>query len=135
MVRHHHERVRWERLPRRARRLGDPARRRNHRRRRHFDAITSSRAYQPACTHKHALDVLASEAGTQLDPEVVAAFQNRYGDRRSVTGMALAATGPGRLLAALQAASQAGASILPASRRRHSCALPAVHGGPGREPE
>jgi HD-GYP domain-containing protein (c-di-GMP phosphodiesterase class II) len=96
-----------------------------------FDAITSSRAYQAACTHKHALDVLASEAGTQLDPEVVAAFQNRYGDRRSVTGMALAAAAPGRLLAALQAASQAGASILPGVGAAALLALsPAVHGGP-----
>jgi HD-GYP domain-containing protein (c-di-GMP phosphodiesterase class II) len=95
-----------------------------------FDAITSSRAYRSACTHKHALDVLSSEAGTQLDADVVAAFRSRYSARRPVTGMALAATAPGRVLAALQAASQGGASILPGVGAAALLALsPALHGG------
>jgi hypothetical protein len=95
-----------------------------------FDAITSSRAYRTACTHKHAMDVLAKEAGTQLDPAVVAAFQTRYGARRSVAGLAVATTAPGRVLAALQAASQAGASLLPGVGAAALLALsPALHGG------
>ncbi|TMK23615.1 MAG: HD domain-containing protein [Actinobacteria bacterium] len=85
-----------------------------------FDAITSSRAYRAACTQKKALDTLASAAGTQLDPAAVAAFGGRYSARRSVVGLALLTAAPGRILAALQTASQgllpgAGglASILP----------------------
>jgi HD superfamily phosphohydrolase YqeK len=85
-----------------------------------FDAITSSRAYRAACTQKKALDVLVDEAGTQLDAGAVAAFRSRYSARRSVIGLALVMTAPGRILAALQTASQtllssAGgvASILP----------------------
>jgi HD-GYP domain-containing protein (c-di-GMP phosphodiesterase class II) len=75
-----------------------------------FDAITSSRSYRAACKHKKALDVLASEAGRQLDGAVVAAFGDRYSARRSVAGLALVTTAPGRVLAALQAASQGVAS-------------------------
>jgi HD-GYP domain-containing protein (c-di-GMP phosphodiesterase class II) len=85
-----------------------------------FDAITSTRPYRPACPHKRALDVLAEEAGAQLDPAAVAAFRNTYSARRSVAWLALAATVPGRILATLQTATQglgAGpggiASILP----------------------
>jgi HD-GYP domain-containing protein (c-di-GMP phosphodiesterase class II) len=86
-----------------------------------FDAITSTRAYRTACTQKKALDVLASEAGTQLDAAVVAAFGSRYAARRSVAGLALLTAAPGRILAAWQTASQGlvsgvggVASILPA---------------------
>jgi HD-GYP domain-containing protein (c-di-GMP phosphodiesterase class II) len=71
-----------------------------------FDAITSSRAYRAACTQKNALDVLAREAGVQLDDAAVAAFRSRYSGRRSVVGLALATTAPGRMFAALQTASQ-----------------------------
>ncbi|MCW3029668.1 MAG: diguanylate cyclase and metal dependent phosphohydrolase [Solirubrobacterales bacterium] len=71
-----------------------------------FDAITSSRAYRAACTQKKALDVLASEAGTQLDPAAVVAFRGRYSARRSVVGLALLTTAPARVLDALQTASQ-----------------------------
>jgi HD-GYP domain-containing protein (c-di-GMP phosphodiesterase class II) len=84
-----------------------------------FDAITSSRAYRSACAQKKALDVLAKEAGKQLDAGAVAAFGSRYSARRSVVGLAVLTTAPGRILAALQTASQsfaAGAgvaSILP----------------------
>jgi hypothetical protein len=49
-----------------------------------FDAITSERAYRSAGSQKRALDVLAGEAGTQLDPHAVAAFQQGYSARRSV---------------------------------------------------
>lgn len=100
-----------------------------------FDAITSNRSYRAACTHKRALDVLSEEAGKQLDAEVVAAFQSRYSARRSVTGFALAATAPGRLLAGLQAATQAGASVLPAAGAAALLALsPGLQGGSPASP-
>jgi HD domain len=54
-----------------------------------FDAITSARPYRPAGTHKYALDVLAAEAGTQLDPVVVRAFRRDYAGRRGLALWAL----------------------------------------------
>ncbi len=39
-----------------------------------FDALTSNRPYRRSLTHSQALDLLGAEAGTQLDPEVVACF-------------------------------------------------------------
>lgn len=46
-----------------------------------FDAMTSSRSYRGACRHKTALDVLAREAGTQLDAVAVTAFLSYYSGR------------------------------------------------------
>jgi putative nucleotidyltransferase with HDIG domain len=43
-----------------------------------FDAITSERAYRSARSHREALELIDAEAGTQLDPEVVAAFHGYY---------------------------------------------------------
>jgi HD-GYP domain-containing protein (c-di-GMP phosphodiesterase class II) len=39
-----------------------------------FDALTSNRPYRRALEHAQALKVLGAEAGTQLDPQVVACF-------------------------------------------------------------
>lgn len=47
-----------------------------------FDAITSARPYRHARAHNEALDVLATEAGTQLDPDAVRAFCSCYSGRR-----------------------------------------------------
>lgn len=47
-----------------------------------FDAITSSRPYRLASPHKKAIDVLAREAGSQLDPAAVRAFGRYYSGRR-----------------------------------------------------
>ena len=83
-----------------------------------FDAITSNRAYRAAATQKQALDILAAEAGAQLDAEVVAAFLGCYSSRRAVAWCALATSIPQRLLQVLQASSPglaAGSgSVLPA---------------------
>jgi HD domain len=85
-----------------------------------FDAITSSRAYRPACTQKKALDILSKDANSQLDGAAVAAFLHRYSARRSVAWFALAAAVPERVFAALQTASlgltasTGGTSLLPA---------------------
>ncbi len=70
-----------------------------------FDAITSSRAYRPAGTHKKALDVLSREAGSQLDGAAVAAFLHRYSARRSLALLSFAVAIPERIFAGLQAAS------------------------------
>ncbi len=63
-----------------------------------FDAMTSGRPYRPACKHKVALDVLAKEAGTQLDPVVVDAFLRYYSGKRSVAWSALFIDAPPRLI-------------------------------------
>jgi hypothetical protein len=110
MVRHHHERIDGRGYPDGLRSSDIPLGARIIAVADTFDAITSSRAYRTACTQKKALDVLANAAGTQLDPAVVAAFGGRYSARRSVVGLALLTTAPGRILAALQSASQSVAS-------------------------
>ena len=64
-----------------------------------FDAMTSNRAYRRAASHKHALDVLRQEAGTQLDGDAVAAFGGYYRGRRTVAWSAFATAAPQRLFA------------------------------------
>ena len=64
-----------------------------------FDAMTSNRAYRRAASHKHALDVLRAEAGTQLDGDAVAAFVGYYRGRRTVAWSAFATAAPQRLFA------------------------------------
>lgn len=39
-----------------------------------YDAMTTTRAYRPALTHQAALDELVAGAGTQFEPDMVAAF-------------------------------------------------------------
>ena len=58
-----------------------------------FDAMTSSRPYRPAIPVEDALAELQACAGTQFDPQVVAAFCEeiaavgpRYGDRFTGVG-------------------------------------------------
>jgi hypothetical protein len=67
-----------------------------------FDAITSERPYRAAGSQKHALDILAAEAGVQLDANAVAAFQHDYSARRSVAWYAFAAAAVQRAATALQ---------------------------------
>ena len=108
-----------------------------------FDAITSDRAYRRASSHKRALDVLAREAGTQLDAEAVAAFVGYYRGRPTVAWSAFATAAPQRLFAWLGGLTPgvgvgaAGAAALligvgtpqppivsSASRRRRTCRPP-----------
>ena len=49
-----------------------------------FDAITSTRSYRGARTHKQALDIIQADAGTKLDADAVAAFRRGYLGRRSL---------------------------------------------------
>jgi putative nucleotidyltransferase with HDIG domain len=49
-----------------------------------FDAVTSARPYRRAMAHREALALLAAEAGTQLDPEVVRGFRRYYSGFRPV---------------------------------------------------
>jgi putative nucleotidyltransferase with HDIG domain len=72
-----------------------------------FDAITSNRTYRRAAHHKRALDVLAAEAGKQLDGDAVSAFRGYYRGHRTVALSALVATAPQRFLAWLGGASPA----------------------------
>jgi putative nucleotidyltransferase with HDIG domain len=64
-----------------------------------FDALTSNRPYRQGCRHKKALDILRAEAGTQLDPDVVAAFLSYYSGRRVLPWWSAVAEAPGRLAA------------------------------------
>jgi putative nucleotidyltransferase with HDIG domain len=72
-----------------------------------FDALTSTRSYRPASSHKRALDILREEAGAQLDGAAVAAFVRTYSGRRPAAVSSLVALAPQRALA--WAGHQAGA--------------------------
>jgi hypothetical protein len=113
IVRHHHERLdgggypsglRGEEIPLGARivAVADT-----------FDAITSARAYRPAAPHKRALDILAAEAGTQLDPAAVRAFLHYYRGKGVAAAWALAAVTPQRAFARARArgGTSGGASL------------------------
>ncbi len=105
IVRHHHERVDGKGYPDGLAGLDIPLGARIIAVADTFDAITSTRPYRPAGTHKRALDMIGSSIGSQLDDVVVAAFVKSYSARRSVIWFSLAAILPQRLLLALQAAS------------------------------
>jgi HD-GYP domain-containing protein (c-di-GMP phosphodiesterase class II) len=121
MVRHHHERIDGQGYPDGLTGSDIPLGARIIAVADTFDAITSSRAYRPACTHKKALDILSQQAGFQLDGAAVSAFLGCYSARRSIAWFAFATVIPQRIFAALQTASSgigagtgAITSILPA---------------------
>ena len=66
-----------------------------------FDALTSSRAYRGAKPHRKALQILNKEAGTQLDPAAVRAFNDNYSGFRPLAVWALVTAFPQRMLSAL----------------------------------
>jgi len=74
-----------------------------------FDAITSTRPYRHSNPHKKALDILAAEAGTQLDPDAVRAFRSCYSGRRPLAYWTILVNGGPRL------ASLFGGSLSPAN--------------------
>ncbi len=101
MVHHHHERLDGRGYPDGLRGSAIPLGARIIAVADTFDAMTSSRAYRPAGTHRQALDVLRQESGRQLDPDAVAAFSSYYAARRPVAGTTLAAAAFQRIYAAL----------------------------------
>jgi len=84
MVRHHHERLDGTGYPDRLAGEAIPIGARILAVADTFDAITSTRSYRHAHAHKKALDILAAEAGTQLDPDAVRAFCSCYSGRRTL---------------------------------------------------
>ena len=111
-----------------------------------FDAITSTRAYRRANPHKKALDILSAEAGTQLDPDAVRAFQQCYSGWKplafwtvmlharpraeSLLGGGLTPAGGSNVLASAVAAAAVGAVVvLPA---QGAAPAPSAPGDPGQ---
>jgi len=101
MVRHHHERLdglgypdglSGEAIPIGARILAVADT---------FDAITSTRSYRQAHSHREALDILSTGAGSQLDPGAVRAFCSCYSGRRTLAYWTILAHGRPRLLSLL----------------------------------
>jgi putative nucleotidyltransferase with HDIG domain len=74
-----------------------------------FDAVTSERPYRAARKHREALDLLAAEAGTQLDPDAVKAFRGYYSGLRPAALWALFLNGPRQLLFSLTSELKLGA--------------------------
>jgi putative nucleotidyltransferase with HDIG domain len=98
MVRHHHERLDGSGYPDRLRGNEIPLGSRIISVADTFDAITSSRSYHGARNHQRGLDVVSQEAGSRLDPDVVAAFQRYYSGRRAIAWSAFGLTGPPRFV-------------------------------------
>jgi hypothetical protein len=99
MVRHHHERLDGtgypaglvgEQIPLGARIIAVADT---------FDAITSERPYRDASTHKKAINILKEDAGSRLDPAVVAAFCSFYAGRRPMAVWTIVASFPERAFA------------------------------------
>jgi putative nucleotidyltransferase with HDIG domain len=74
-----------------------------------FDALTADRPYRSARPHKVALDILRAEAGTQLDGDVVTAFQSVYASKWQVGVVAAALSTGVRSLANLLSGAPAAA--------------------------
>lgn len=66
-----------------------------------FDAITSTRPYRHAHSHKDALDILTAEAGSQLDPDAVRAFCSCYSGRWALAYWTVLAHGRPRIVSLL----------------------------------
>jgi len=98
MVRHHHERLDGAGYPDRL--SGDeiPMGARIIAVADTFDAITSTRSYRAANPHKKAMDILAREAGMQLDPAAVRAFDSCYSGRRPLALWVTLTNAPERLV-------------------------------------
>jgi HD-GYP domain-containing protein (c-di-GMP phosphodiesterase class II) len=56
-----------------------------------FDAMVSDRPYRPTMSDEGALDELCRHAGTQFDPDVVAAFCAEHRDRLAAAPVPLGA--------------------------------------------
>ncbi|HEX3735366.1 MAG TPA: HD-GYP domain-containing protein [Solirubrobacterales bacterium] len=106
-----------------------------------FDALTSARPYRPAKRHREALDLLAAEAGTQLDPDAVRAFRGYYSGLRSVVFWVFALNGPRQLLtwlaaelrldgAAVTAKVVAATAVTTATLAAGSAVVHSTHGHP-----
>jgi putative nucleotidyltransferase with HDIG domain len=80
-----------------------------------FDALTSTRPYRSAASHKRALDILHKEAGAQLDATAVAAFLRTYSGRRPAAWSAAFAVAPQRLLSWLSHQLPGAATLAPAA--------------------
>jgi putative nucleotidyltransferase with HDIG domain len=129
MVRHHHERLdgtgypdglAQEEIPLGARVIAVADT---------FDAMTSSRPYRRATKHRKALDVLSTEAGSQLDPAPVAAFMRYYTGKRSVGWSAFIVTAPPRLATWIGGPLQgAGAGMAPLAQGVVAAGLVALAG-------
>ncbi len=108
MVRHHHERLDGTGYPDRLAGESIPIGARILAVADTFDAITSTRPYRHANPHRKALDILAADAGTRLDPDAVRAFCRHYSGRRPLAYWTILANARPRL------ATWLGAGLAPA---------------------
>ena len=92
-----------------------------------FDAITSSRPYRGALSHRKAMDILSSEAGTQLDPRPVQAFLDYYSGSRSTSRWTFLVNGPERVWGGVRDALQTTAAA-PIAKNAAAVAATAVLG-------
>jgi hypothetical protein len=101
IVRHHHERIDGSGYPSGLSGTGIPLGARIVAVADTFDAITSTRPYRSARTHKHALATLRAESGRRLDAAVVEAFIACYAGKRAIVAWAMLSSLPETALAAV----------------------------------
>lgn len=93
-----------------------------------FDAMTSARTYRPAGSHKRALDTLAAESGTKLDPRAVAAFRGYYSGGRAVAAGSFLVTAPSRFFSWL-GGTLGGGGVAPLAQGASALGAAALLGG------
>jgi putative nucleotidyltransferase with HDIG domain len=84
MIRHHHERWDGSGYPDRRAGEGIPLEARILTVADVYDALTTTRSYRPAFPHRRAMEILRSEAGQTVDPELLAVFEREVAPRLSV---------------------------------------------------
>ncbi len=102
IVRHHHERIDGQGYPDRLSGTGIPIGARIIAVADTFDAVTSSRPYRRALSHREALQILKNEAGSQLDADAVAAFLSYYSGSRSASRWTFFLNVPERIAATVR---------------------------------
>jgi HD-GYP domain-containing protein (c-di-GMP phosphodiesterase class II) len=116
-----------------------------------FDAITSTRPYRSARTHKQAIAILKEESGIKLDRDAVRAFCSHYAGRHPLALWSSVAGLPGRVVSWLGESAAGVASVakvvavtaliggaavtsatlgLPAAKHLPAAAYPATAAGP-----
>jgi putative nucleotidyltransferase with HDIG domain len=111
IVRHHHERLDGAGYPDRLQGEEIPLGARIIAVADTFDAITSARPYRGAAPHQKAIDILRTEAGTQLDPEAVRSFLAYYAGSRPTVVWAIITSGLRRVVSWLTGDPAAAATI------------------------
>jgi putative nucleotidyltransferase with HDIG domain len=134
IVRHHHERLDGAGYPDRLRGEEIPLGARIIAVADTFDAITSARPYRDAAPHQKAIDILRTEAGTQLDPDAVRSFLAYYSGSRPTVLWAIITSSLRRVVSWLSGDPAAAATISASKVAAATAATAAIGAAAGAVP-